>query len=80
MNRAPKFTDLAAKGRVKRMAESLDITIELQLPDGGVQVTQANDHGLPLSENAGKNPLRKELQKLAKSLFDLNSAVESGKG
>lgn len=80
LNRAPKFTDLAAKGRVKRMAESLDIDIEVQLPDGGAQITQANDHGLPLAENAGKNPLRKELQKLAKSLFDLNRAVEAGKG
>ncbi|MDB5663537.1 AAA family ATPase [Cypionkella sp.] len=79
LNRAPKFTDLSAKSRVKRMAESLDITIEIQLPDGGAQITQANDHGLPLSENAGKNPLRKEIQKLAKSLFDLNKAVESGK-
>jgi pilus assembly protein CpaE len=80
LNRAPRFTDLSAKSRVKRMAESLDITIEVQLPDGGAQVTQSNDHGLPLSENAAKNPLRRELQKLAKSLFDLNKAVETGKG
>jgi pilus assembly protein CpaE len=79
LNRAPKFTDLAAKSRVKRMAESLDIAIELQLPDGGAQVTQANDHGLPLSENAGKNPLRREIQKLAKSLHDLNKDAETGK-
>ena len=79
LNRAPRFTDLSAKSRVKRMAESLDITIEVQLPDGGAQVTQCNDHGLPLSENAAKNPLRRELQKLAKSLFDLNKAVETGK-
>ncbi|MCB6179666.1 AAA family ATPase [Rhodobacter sp. Har01] len=79
LNRAPKFTDLSAKSRVKRMAESLDIDIEVQLPDGGSQVTQANDHGLPLAVNAVKNPLRKELQKLAKSLFDLNRATEAGK-
>ena len=79
LNRAPKFTDLSAKSRVKRMAESLDISIELQLPDGGSQITQANDHGLPLSDNATKNPLRKEIQKLAKSLFDLNKAAETGK-
>ena len=79
LNRAPKFTDLSGKSRVKRMAESLDITIELQLPDGSVQVTQANDHGLPLAETAAKNPLRKEIQKLAKSLHDLNKGVESGK-
>lgn len=79
LNRAPKFTDLSAKGRVKRMAESLDITIEVQMPDGGEQVTQANDHGLPISESAPKNPLRKELQKLAKSLYDLNKASMTGK-
>lgn len=79
LNRAPKFTDLSARSRVKRMAESLDIVIEVQLPDGGAQVTQANDHGLPLSESAAKNPLRKELQKLARSLFDLSKAAESGK-
>ena len=79
LNRAPRFTDLSAKSRVKRMTESLDITIEVQLPDGGAAVTQANDHGLPLSETAAKNPLRKEIQKLAKSLHDLNAAVESGK-
>ena len=79
LNRAPKFTDLSAKSRVKRMAESLDITIEIQMPDGGAQITQANDHGLPLSENATKNPLRKEIQKLAKSLFDLNKAKATAK-
>ena len=79
LNRAPKFTDLSGKSRVKRMAESLDIGIELQLPDGSMQVTQANDHGLPLAETAAKNPLRKEIQKLAKSLHDLNKGVEAGK-
>ncbi|MBL9063601.1 AAA family ATPase [Tabrizicola sp.] len=79
LNRAPKFTDLSAKARVKRMAESLDIDIEVQLPDGGEQVTQANDHGLPIAESAAKNPLRKELQKLAKSLYDLNKSAESAR-
>lgn len=79
LNRAPRFTDLSAKSRVKRMAESLDISIEVQLPDGAAQVTQANDHGLPLSESAPKNNLRKEIQKLAKSLFELNKAVEVGR-
>jgi pilus assembly protein CpaE len=79
LNRAPRFTDLSAKSRVKRMAESLDIAIEVQLPDGGAQITQSNDHGLPLSETSPKNPLRREIQKLAKSLYDLNKAVETGK-
>lgn len=72
MNRAPKFTDMAGKSRAKRMAESLDIDIELHLPDGGKPVSQSCDHGLPLSETAAKNPLRKEIMKLAKSLHDVN--------
>ncbi|MGL4311925.1 MAG: AAA family ATPase [Paracoccaceae bacterium] len=80
LNRAPKFTDLSAKSRVKRMAESLDIAIEVQLPDGGPQVTQSNDHGLPMAEQSAKNPLRREIQKLAKSLTDVNRAAEAGRG
>ena len=72
LNRAPKFTDLTGKSRVKRMGESLDITIEVQSPDGGKAVMESGDHGLPLSETAGKNPVRKEIQKLAKSVHELN--------
>lgn len=79
LNRAPKFTDLSGKSRVKRMAESLDIDIEVQLPDGGPQVTQANDHGLPMAESAAKNPMRKEIQKLAKSLYDLTKSDVAAK-
>ena len=75
MNRAPGQFDLSGKSRVKRMAESLDIDIEVQLPDGGKPVTQANDHGLPLSESAAKNPLRREIQKLAKSVHSVNQSV-----
>ncbi|MDW4548347.1 AAA family ATPase [Defluviimonas sp. D31] len=77
LNRAPKFTDLSGKSRVKRLAESLGITIELQLPDGSRQVTESNDHGLPLADTAAKNPLRREIAKLAKSIFDLNKAAEA---
>jgi len=71
LNRAPKFTDLSGKSRVKRMAESLGISIDLQLPDGGKQITQCGDHGLPLATSAAKNPLRKEIAKLALSLHEL---------
>jgi pilus assembly protein CpaE len=77
LNRAPGFTDLAAKSRVKRMAESLDISIELQLPEGGAPIAQANDQGLPLAQAAPKNALRKEIQKLAKSLMDVNTAANA---
>ncbi|WP_102110149.1 AAA family ATPase [Oceaniglobus roseus] len=79
LNRAPKFTDLSGKSRVKRLAENLDITIEVQLPDGGNQVVQACDHGLPLAEIAKKNPLRREIQKLAKSAHELNRSVAAGR-
>lgn len=79
LNRAPKFTDLNGKARLKRMAESLGIAIEVQLPDGGAQVTQANDHGQPLALIAPKNPLRREIEKLARSLLDLNRVADTGR-
>ncbi|SFT79726.1 AAA family ATPase [Sedimentitalea nanhaiensis] len=74
LNRAPKFTDLSGKSRVKRLAESLGISIDLQLPDGGKPVSQGADHGLPLATSAAKNPLRKEIAKLAQSLHQLGSS------
>lgn len=78
LNRSPGFTDLSGKSRVKRMAESLGISIDLLLPDGGKAVTQGADHGLPLALSAGKNPLRKEIAKLALSLHQLGqSEVEA---
>jgi len=72
VNRAPKFTDLSGKTRIKRMSENLDISIELQLPDGGKPVSQGSDHGLPLAMTAPKNPLRKEIAKLVASIHQLN--------
>ena len=74
MNRAPKFTDMSGKSRVKRMAESLEIGIELQLPDGGKAVSQGADHGQPLASSAPKNPLRKEIAKLAYSIHALGKS------
>ncbi len=68
LNRAPGMTDLNGKGRVKRLSESLGVKIATMLPDGGRPVLQSCDHGLPLSETAKKNPLRREIQKLATSL------------
>lgn len=74
LNRGPKFTDLNGKARIKRMAESLDIKIEVVLSDGGKPVTQGADHGLPLASSAAKNPLRKEIAKLAAELHALGQA------
>ena len=73
LNRAPKFTDLQGKSRVKRMADSLGIALDLQLPDGARQVMQACDHGLPIASHAPKNPLRKEIVKLANQLHAIGA-------
>ena len=72
LNRAPGFTDLNGKARIKRLSESLGISVELMMPDGGKPVTQTNDHGAPLGQNAAKNALRKEIMKLAKSIHEVN--------
>ncbi|WP_296423601.1 AAA family ATPase [Yoonia sp.] len=74
LNRAPGFTDLNGKGRVKRLSESLGISVEVQLPDGGKPVAQSGDHGIPMAVGIPKNPLRKEILKLAKSVHDVNQA------
>ncbi|WP_439154729.1 AAA family ATPase [Yoonia sp.] len=74
LNRAPGFTDLNGKSRVKRLADSLGISIEVLLPDGGKQVAQSGDHGTPMAVGLAKNPLRKEIMKLAKSLHAVNQA------
>lgn len=72
LNRAPKLTDLNGRSRLKRMAESLEISIDIQLPDGGKHVLHSCDNGQPLASSAPKNPLRKEITKLARSLHDLS--------
>jgi len=68
LNRAPGLTDLNGKSRIKRLAESLDVSIKTLLPDGGKQVAGACDQGEPLAIGARKNPLRREIQKIATSL------------
>ncbi|MFP7570302.1 CpaE family protein [Marivita sp. S2033] len=74
LNRAPRFTDLQGKSRLKRMQESLDISVDLQMPDGGKPVAEAGDHGQPLGLQQPKNPLRKEIAKLAQSLFEVGQS------
>jgi pilus assembly protein CpaE len=59
------------------MAESLDISIDLHMPDGGKPVTQSCDHGLPLADTNPKNPLRKEILKLTKSLLEVSKSEAS---
>ncbi|WP_147125695.1 AAA family ATPase [Shimia ponticola] len=72
INRSPGLMDVTGRSRIKRLSESLNLTINIQLPDGGKTIAQAGDHGVPLSDASPKNPLRKEILKLAESLFDLS--------
>jgi pilus assembly protein CpaE len=71
MNYAPKFADMGGRARIKRLAENLNIEINLFFTDGGKQILHACDHGLPIAESTPKNPLRKEIAKLAHSIFEL---------
>ncbi len=71
LNKAPKLTDLSGKSRVKRMAESLDIEFRWQLSDGGKPVPATGDHGAPLAEMVAKNPLRKDIVKIAETFAEL---------
>ena len=81
LNRAPGFTDLNGKSRVKRLAESLGISVEVQLPDGGKPIAQNADHGVPMAVGLPKNAMRKEIMKLARSVHEINQAdVAEAKG
>ena len=70
LNRAPGLTDLSGKSRVKRVAESLGLEFSVLLPDGGRQVVNACDQGVPLAEAAKSNPLRKEIAKVAQAILE----------
>jgi len=72
LNRAPKMTDLNGRSRVKRMADSLNIEFRWSLPDGGKHVLNSCDQGLPLAVTAARNPLRKDLRKIAENLIALS--------
>lgn len=80
LNRAPGYTDLSGKARVRRVSESLGIDYAVALPDGGRQVINACDQGVPLAEAAKSNPLRKEIAKLAKSTLEALSADKAATG
>ncbi|MEL6477184.1 MAG: AAA family ATPase [Pseudomonadota bacterium] len=68
LNRSPGLTDLSGKARVKRVAESLGLDFSFLLPDGGRQVINACDQGIPLAEAAKSNPLRREIVKIAERI------------
>ncbi|MGB0497200.1 MAG: AAA family ATPase [Rubricella sp.] len=72
VNRVPTGFDLSGrKSRMKRLAETLGVELNIALPDGGQAVADACDHGAPLAEAAARNPLRKEIRKSAEELLSL---------
>jgi pilus assembly protein CpaE len=69
LNRAPGMTELSGKARVKRIAESLGITYSYLVPEGGKQVVNACDQGIPLASVAKSNPVRKEIVRMADKII-----------
>jgi len=80
LNRAPGFADMQGKARARRLAESLDIRLDILLPDGARAVPEAGDHGQPLAETAPKNALRREIAVLAETLRDLTVGAVASSG
>lgn len=76
INRAPKRTDLNGRSRIKRMSDSLNVEFRWLLPDGGKQVVAACDQGSTLASSAARNPLRKEIRKIAVHLTELSTSLE----
>ena len=74
LNRSPGLTDLSGKARVKRVAESLGLEFSFLLPDGGRQVINACDQGVPLAEAAKSSMLRKEILKVAERIVAKDKA------
>jgi len=80
LNRAPGYTDLSGKARVKRVAESLGISFLHQVPNGGRQIVNACDQGIPLAEGARSSPVRKEMLRMAEKFLteETEKAAASG--
>ncbi len=80
LNRSPGMTDLSGKARAKRVAESLGIDFTYSLPEGGKQVINACDQGVPLATAAKSNPLRKEIAKVAKAIIEADTPAVQAAG
>lgn len=71
VNRGPGFADGSKKSRMKRLAATLGVDLNIILPDGGKTVSDSGDHGQALAQSAPRNTLRKEIRKVANSLVEL---------
>ena len=78
LNRSPGMTDLSGKTRVKKLAESLGINFNGQLPDGGKLVSGCCDQGIPLAEGAKSSPVRKEVVRLAQKFLSEETEKAAG--
>ena len=74
LNRAPKMTDLGGRARVKRLSEGLEVQIDVLIPDGGRQISEAADQGEPLGIYLPKSSVRREIGKLAHQIHQTNTA------
>ncbi|MGB3406570.1 MAG: AAA family ATPase [Jannaschia sp.] len=77
LNKAPGKMDMGGRGRIDKLANSLEVKFHAVLPDGGKQVTEVNDQAAPLRELAARNALTKEIAKLALGLHNIREQVES---
>ena len=76
LNRAPG--KMGARGRIDKLAESLGVKFHAILPDGGRPVTDANDQARPLRDAMPRNPLTKEIAKMAKGLDEARQSIAAG--
>lgn len=74
LNRAPRRTELSARGRMQSMAQSLGITFDAVLPSDPAAATAAADQGTPLAKVAAKSPLRKAIASLAQDIIASQNA------
>ena len=80
LNRAPGRMDLSGRGRIDKMAASIGVPFHAVFPDGGQQVTEANDAAAPLAVLAPRNPLTREVRKLASGLQEARLAIQADGG
>ena len=78
LNRAPGRLDVSGRSRLRRLADGLDVKIEILMPDGGRAVARGCDDGAPLGETAPRNALRRAVARLAASLHERNLAQDAG--
>lgn len=78
LNKAPGKSDLSARGRVEKMADTLEVRFEAVLPDGGKAVTDTNDQAVMMAQGMARTPIRREIAGLAERLSAVGGAQAMG--